>query len=356
MTPLSKPLALVGAVAGLAAGIVAERAAVKHRHRADPEAHEPFGARRGERSHHIQRPDGARLFLEEAGPRSKRGIVFLHGSGLRTDLWHYQMAAFEGRRLVFLDLRGHGLSRPKGDSDFTLSTLSTDLLAVIADLGLEQVVLVGHSLGGMVALQLCRLRPEVMGGPVMGLVLTNTTHRPAIETVSGGAAVARLERAARRPLDLLGKRHETIDQMRRIIRPSDAIFWAVSFSGFGPGASAHQVDFAYDMLAETSSDVIFDLFKCYRDFDVAQRLAAINVPVLVIAGASDRITVPEASRYLAKHLPNAEMEVFEGCGHMAMLERHREFNTMVESFARKHLGRADRRRRPRLAPPTKEHL
>jgi pimeloyl-ACP methyl ester carboxylesterase len=300
--------------------------------------------RRGVRPQFVDRPDGAHLFVEEIGPRSTRGVVFIHGSALRTDVWHYQMAGLGEHRLVFYDLRGHGRSVPKGDLDFTLKTLGDDLLAVIEDAGLDEVVVVGHSVGGMLALQLLAERRDLRGAPIKGLVLVNSTYGPGAETVIGGTAVARLERAVRRPLDFLGAKHEYVHRLRSLIRPSDTLFMAVALAAFGPSPSARQVDFTYDMTADTNTDVIFDLIKCYRDLDVGDKLGDINVPTLVIGGTHDRLTVSDASEYLAAHLPKAELKLFERCGHMSMLERHREFNSVVTSFLDDTLGPTGKRR------------
>jgi pimeloyl-ACP methyl ester carboxylesterase len=329
---------LAGAAVGVGAGLVAQRSMVNRRRRNDPEAGEPFGKRRGDRSTTITRPDGAELFVEEVGPESKAGIVFLHGSALRTDVWHYQMNAFEGRRLIFYDLRGHGLSQPKGEDEFTISTLTEDLAAVIEAADLEEVVIVGHSVGGMIALELACRHHELLGDKVKGLVLTNTTHRPVYETTVGGAMLSRFERLARNPLDALGNYHQSVERLRKIIRPTDQVFLAVSVAAFGPRASAKQIDFTYDMLAETPSDVIFDLFRSYRDFDVSECLDEVTVPALVVTGTHDRITVPKASDFLAENLPKAELKVLQGSGHMSMLERHKEFNETLEAFFKDVLG------------------
>jgi len=325
--------ALAAAAAGLGAGIVAERSAVRRRRRNDPEAAERYGTRRGERSRVLELEDGARLAVEEVGPAEARsGVVFVHGSCLRTDVWHYQMPGIDGRRLIFYDLRGHGLSQPKGDTDFSVRTLAGDLARVIEDAGLEEVVVVGHSVGGMAALQFALDHEREQGTSTKGLVLLNTTYRPAVETLVGGAAVARVERLARRPLDVIGKRADYVDRLRKIIKPSDAVFWTVALAGFGPGASAKQIDFTYDMLAETPADVIFDLIRSYRDFDVRDRLDEVGVPALVVGGTHDRITVSSASDYLARNLPKAELVMLERCGHMSMLERHREVNRQIAAF------------------------
>jgi pimeloyl-ACP methyl ester carboxylesterase len=340
----SNGIALATAAAGLAAGVVAERLALKKRRARDPETDEAFGSKRGDRSRRLDIPDGASLFIEETGPRSKRGVVFVHGSGLRTDMWHYQIDAFEGRRLIFYDLRGHGLSQPKGEDDYSITRLARDLRAVIEDCVLEEVVIVGHSVGGMVAQQLCLDYPELQGDVIKGLALLNTTYGPAIETVLGGAAVARLERYARRPFDLLGGQSVRLDKLRTVLKPSDAMFWGVAFAAFGPGASAHQVDFVYDMTSETPSDVIFDLIKSYRDFDARTRIEEITVPCLVVSGTHDRLTLSDASVYLADHLPKAELQLLEDAGHMSMMERYTEVNAMLERFFADTLGRRSRQK------------
>ena len=332
-------VALAGAAAGVAAGLATQRAFVKRRRRNDPEAGERFGTRRGIRPRTITLSDGADAFVEEAGPPSKKGAVFVHGSALRTDLWHYQLAGLGDHRLVFYDLRGHGVSREKGAARFSIAQLAKDLAEVIDEAGLEEVVVVGHSIGGMIALDLASTRADLLGTRVKGLVLVNTTYRPGIETVAGGAALAHVERLLRRPLDILGKRAPTIDKLRAVVRPSDLLFLTVAYTGFGAAAPASQVDFVYDMLSETPADVIFDLISSYRDFDVTEVLGDVTVPCLVIGGSSDRITIPAASEYLAEHLPKAELRVFDRCGHMPMLERHREFNATVTSFLDDTLGR-----------------
>jgi pimeloyl-ACP methyl ester carboxylesterase len=339
----SSGVALATAAAGLAAGVVAEKVALRKRRVGDTESGEGFGTKRGERTRRLARPDGARIFIEESGPRSKRGVVFLHGSALRTDMWHYQMDAFEGRRLLFYDLRGHGLSLPKGEGDYTIERLAQDLLAVIEDARLEEVVIVGHSVGGMVAQQLCLDHPELQGALIKGLALLNTTYGPAIETVLGGAAVARLERFVRRPFDLLGSQSVRLDKLRAVIKPSDAMFWGVAFAAFGPQASARQIDFVYDMTAETASDVLFDLIRSYRVFDAAGRLDEITVPCLVVSGSEDHLTLSDASVYLADHLPKAELQLLEGVGHMSMMERHVEVNEMLDRFFADALGRRNRK-------------
>jgi pimeloyl-ACP methyl ester carboxylesterase len=332
------PSALAGTVLGVGAGVVAERAVLRRKRRADPEASEPFGRRGGVRSRSINLKDGARLFIEEAGPRSKSGAVFVHGSALRTAAWHYQLAGIDSWRLVFYDLRGHGRSRPKGDAQYSIKTLAHDLERVIDDAGLDEVVVVGHSVGGMIALQYAVLNLDQLDSRVKGLVLLNTTYAPAVETLTGGAVAARLERLTRTPFDWIGSHSSRIEQLRKIIKPTDVLFWTVACAAFGPGVSAMQVDFTYNMLAETPADVILDLIKAYRDFDVRDALGDVDVPAVVVGGTHDRLTVYRAAEYLAATLPNARLISLEECGHMSMMERHDDVNELIGDFMEDVIG------------------
>jgi pimeloyl-ACP methyl ester carboxylesterase len=332
MSARRNALALATTAIGLGVGIVAERSVLRCRRRSDPEIREEFGTRRGTRDRKIEIDDGARIFIEEAGLKSRNGAVFIHGSALRTDTWHYQLPGINSHRLVFYDLRGHGLSQPKGDSDYTIQTMAADLEAVINDSKLDRVVVVGHSIGGMIALEYALRNARSKRPKIEGLVLLNTTYAPAVETLTGGAALARLERATRRPLDFVGSQSQRIDSLRKVIKPSDAIFWTVAFAAFGPNSSPRQIDFAYDMLAETPADVIFDVIKSFRDFDVRDRLSEVTVPTLVIGGTHDRLTVCKASEYIASQIPKAELQLLDGCGHMSMLERHDELNGLLDRF------------------------
>lgn len=339
MAKRSNVIALAAGAATLGAGLVAQKVAVTRRRRNDVAAGEPFGQRRGESRRMIDLDDGARIFVEEVGPDGDRGAIFIHGSALRTDAWYYQLEGIGDHRLVFYDLRGHGVSQPRGEKPFTIKTLSEDLLTVIERSRLKECVIIGHSIGGMIALELCAEHQDLMGTTIKGLVLSNTTYRPAVETLAGGAAISHLERLTRRPFDGLGSHHQRLDRLRRIIKPSDAIFMMVSYAAFGPNASARQIDFTYDMLAETPTDILFELIKSYREFDVREVLGEITVPALVIGGDHDRLTISDASEHLADNLPRAELVMLEDCGHMTMLERHEEFNELVGRFLNDHLGR-----------------
>lgn len=89
--------------------------------------------------------------------------IFLHGTGCDSEYWGEVMAALPaGREYVRIDFRGHGVSSVP-DAAFTLSDLADDVAVVMRHLGLERAMLVGHSLGGMVSLDVARRVPSVAG-------------------------------------------------------------------------------------------------------------------------------------------------------------------------------------------------
>lgn len=118
---------------------------------------------------------GVRQFCEIKG-QDGPGLALIHG-------WSANHRRFERLhdllsqqfRTVSYDHRGHGLSEKKRDLDYSLGALVLDLLGVLDELGLERPVLMGHSMGGIVALEFARAFPE----RVRGLVLLGTAARVA---------------------------------------------------------------------------------------------------------------------------------------------------------------------------------
>ncbi|MBW1757532.1 MAG: alpha/beta hydrolase [Deltaproteobacteria bacterium] len=111
-------------------------------------------------------PDGVTLRFDEAGAGDP-AIVFVHGWCCSRDYWRHQVAHFSRRhRMIALDQRGHGES-DKPDQDYTVSGFVDDLAWFIGDRSLDRPVIVGHSMGGIIAMNLARKRPDIARGIVM---------------------------------------------------------------------------------------------------------------------------------------------------------------------------------------------
>ena len=116
----------------------------------------------------IRGPAGM-LFVEDRGDGADGPpVVFVHSLDSlagRAGHWAAQLAHLgRRRRAVALELRGHGRSDPPPDGDYTIAALAADVAAVPAALGLGRVVLVGHSLGGTVALACAAARADQVAG------------------------------------------------------------------------------------------------------------------------------------------------------------------------------------------------
>jgi pimeloyl-ACP methyl ester carboxylesterase len=119
------------------------------------------------------RLDGIRVHYKSLG-RGEAALVFVHGWSCDLTFWREQAAAFAPRsRVVALDLPGHGRS-DKPEVAYTVDLFARAVQAVMRDAGVKRAALVGHSMGGLVARQACRLEPE----RVRALVLVDAGLRP----------------------------------------------------------------------------------------------------------------------------------------------------------------------------------
>ena len=122
-------------------------------------------------------PDGSKIAYEVAGTDAEPALVFVHCWSCNRQFWREQVDAFTGsHRLVTLDLGGHGESSATR-SAWSILELGADVKAVADHLGLDDMILVGHSMGGPVSLEAARLMPN----RVRGLIAVDTLHDADLE-------------------------------------------------------------------------------------------------------------------------------------------------------------------------------
>lgn len=339
-----KAAILSAATVGLGAGVALERLLIgRARVKRDPFKEEPYGHLLPDRTYSVESFDGTKLAVDEMGPpESRRGAIFLHGLALDSRIWHHQWSGLGWQgRLIFFDARGHGRSVGE-DDEVTLEVLSRDLAAVIEASGLEEIVLVGHSMGGMTALEHTRQFSSEFGGRVKALVLANTTHTDAIKTMAGSGFIGPVEARIRSLIDLLLTDPRSARVMR--LRSDDLSYLLVRLTGFGQDASPSQVEFVGSLLAAFPGSSLGVFLRALHGFHMGEELNSIAVPTLVLAGRRDRLTTSKASEYIANAIEGSEMVVFEDAGHVAMLERCFDFNLVLDSFLERVLpvGRSKR--------------
>jgi pimeloyl-ACP methyl ester carboxylesterase len=238
------------------------------------------------------------------GPRQ---ILFLHGFAASLHTWDDLLPFFPAERftLHLLDLKGHGgSSRPLG-GDYSPLRNAEIATAFIRSRPLPRVTLIGHSLGGAIALLTALMAPEVerlvmIGAPAYPQPIPYYMERlglPVIGPLALTLLPARM--IARRGLESAFHRHDRITA-RLIAR------YAAYYRG-GKVACA---------LARTVRHIVPDNFA-----ELVARYREVTVPVLLLWGAHDRIVPLWQGERLQRELPDVRLDVIPDCGHNPHEER-----------------------------------
>ena len=345
-----KALVAAGATAAAAAlGVAGQRYLIrKARSRPDPERREPLEERPGA-ERRIRSFDGTEVAVHVVGPPRAPTLVMVHGFSADLTLWHYQWKYFSSRyRCVLFDQRGHGRSGPGTDGDYSLEAMARDLKAVLdAEAPEGPVALMGHSMGGMVIMSFAEHFPEELPGSVAAVVLANTAAAELVKAVAGGLgaqlgklATAAALRVARNP----GRVYRI--RARALAGRGDLAFAAARLTNFGPKAPPSLVEHVARVAARAPVEVWTDLLGSLVEMDLGHALEHITVPTLVVVGDVDRLTPPSSALAIKRMLPDGRMVVFKGSGHCTMLERHAQFNRVVEGFLDEALELMERRGKP----------
>lgn len=322
------------AVAGIAVGLLAERAIVGRKVRYDPDAEEDFGALHGTPVSVIA-DDAVALHVEVDDDRAPSvtddlTVIFCHGYSLNQDSWHYQRRDLRPfARLVFADQRAHGKSTKGDRARSNIDQLGLDLGRIVDEVGGPgPIILVGHSMGGMSVMALAAHRPELfLDGPVAGVALLATTAGGLSESPFGlPAPVGRaLHRIAPSVMDAALSQGDLIEFGRRY--GNDLGLWLTRRYSFGSNVSPALTNFTSEMINATPIEVIAEFLPGLEAHEKAEALDAMTgVEALVMVGDKDLLTPPAHSVEIIRRMPQAEFELLPDTGHMLMLERYPEVN------------------------------
>ena len=265
--------------------------------------------------------DAGLLAIEESG-RGKP-LVLIHGLGTDRGVWADAARSLERHhRVVVLDLPGFGDSDPVGEG------FDLDHVALSVGDALESRLgggydLLGHSLGGAVALSLARLRPEAISGLILSAPAGfRPRARPLATSIATAAPV--LLRGRR----LIGDRLVESDLARRVL-----LWGALSDAAtISPERARAMLD------ASSGASRLREAAETAMTADLSAELAAIEVDVGFLWGTRDPL-MPEATTDVIRQCrPKAPVELVPGAGHVAQVERPEAFAMAVESLLAKLHG------------------
>ena len=222
----------------------------------------------------------------------EENVFFLHGLGGNIYNWAYQTKYFsETNNVVSLELPGHGRSSGKGGSSIEFYT---ELIRKFLDImKLDNLVIVGHSMGGVISLDFAFKFPE----RVKALVLVATSAKFDIPT-------QKLMELKNNMESIFGSLEKAKEKMKDID----------------------------DRLVTNDLMVMLGDVMAVKKYDGTSHLSELKMPTLVIGGADDILAPVSYSEQLHASIKNSELRVIENAGHMVMVEAPQEFNAALEEF------------------------
>jgi pimeloyl-ACP methyl ester carboxylesterase len=241
------------------------------------------------------------LYADDDGAGDPLPVVFLHSLAGNASQWSAQLEHLRPkRRAVALDWRGHGRSGTPIDGDYSVPAAAADVQVAAERLGLERFVLVGHSGGGLVALQYAADHPERVAGLLLADPSGDSRRVPAEQMDPLLAALDSEAYAA------------TIGQ-----------YWGFILTGADPAAREHVMA----DLEATPKETVVGFFKAARGYDPLPALRSFDGPMLsVVTPMNDE---PFSLHNLGTSLPHA---TFARTGHWLHMDKPDEFNRILDGF------------------------
>ena len=253
---------------------------------------------------------GTAYQLDGQGP----AVVLVHGMGMKRAMWQWLLPALTPHfQVLSYDLLGHGESAdPAGRPD--LSMLAAQIVELLDDCGLARAAVAGFSLGGMIARRFALDHPDRLSA----LAILHSAHdRSAAERAAIGQRVEKVNRSGPAAMvdealprwftdDFRTRQPEMMALVRRWMTANRKEVYAP----------------IYRVLAED-------------DAELAEPVAEIRCPTLVMTGAEDFGNSPDMAQRMAAAIPGAQIVILPGLRHMALAEDPTTFNAPLVSFLKK---------------------
>ena len=285
--------------------------------------------------HDLKRNDGTTIHAEIFGPAGAPALLLTHGWSTDNTEWFYAKRQLAGKfRIIVWDLPGLGQTMPRADDNFSLENMASDLHTVLALSGGRPVVLVGHSIGGMINLTFCKLFPQDLGSRVAGIVEVDSSYTNPVRTTKNSGLNLALQKPVAEPL---------LHMMIALAPVMRAMNW-LSYqeglassnnerSGFDGTETRGQLDLVSQYGYKSSPGVVAKGTLAMFHWDMTAELPRIKLPVLMIVGKDDTTTLPAASETMAKAIPRSQLQILPIGRHYALLECNDAVNSATANFA-----------------------
>ncbi|MBC7477545.1 MAG: 3-oxoadipate enol-lactonase [Pseudorhodobacter sp.] len=245
-----------------------------------------------------------RLNAQLTGPRGAPALVFAHALGTDHTIWSQVLNHLPHYQCLTYDQRGHGASDCP-EPPYTMGALVRDAERLVDHFQLTNSVMIGVSLGGLVAQGLAVKRLD----QVRALVLSNTAARIGTPEMWH----QRIER-----IRLQGLETYADEAMQRIL---------------GPNCKTHpHLDYLRCLLTNTNPNGWIGCAAAIAGTDFYTTTASLRLPTLAIAGSNDGSTPPDLVRETADLIPGHRFALMRGVGHLPMFEKPAEYAALLESF------------------------
>jgi pimeloyl-ACP methyl ester carboxylesterase len=244
--------------------------------------------------------------LPDVVPDFSRGrrILFVHGAGSNGHTWHRQLEAFGASHSpIALDLPGHG--RSAGVEGLSTIQDYADFIAAFLDaLKIKAAVILGHSMGGAIAMDLALRHPARVEALILSCTAAKFNLGPnvveALRAVTMGRAPQAFNTDHYSP--------KTVKENFDVVREG----WMEQI--------------------KTDPRVRYTDIVASSKVDLRDAIAKIDKPALVIAGADDQGTTPADAEFIAGKIRNARCRIIADAGHYIPRERPAEYNATIEQF------------------------
>lgn len=253
------------------------------------------------------------LHFQDENPRRARSFVFVNSLGTDLRIWdelatHYA----DNFRTVRYDLRGHGLSDAP-PAPYAIDDHVGDLAALLDAHGIRDAIIVGLSVGGMIAQALAAQRPDL----VRLLVLCDTAHK--IGTAETWNARIDAVRAA------------------GLASIADAVLERWFSAEFRRSRAADLAGYR-NMLTRTPAEGYVGTCATLRDTDLTQVTSRLTQPALCLVGEEDGATPPALVRSLSELIPNAGFKTIPSAGHLPCIEQPKLLAGWIDTFVGRNQG------------------